>query len=184
MEAARHLHVVDTDSGEVFPEENCPGCSEREQIMGELEKKQRGLLLQIANLKRDQEAAARASGQWPVAVRLFAIWRKATGRKRCQFSFDRFNLVEPFLREYDRTRHQDISADPGPPRTPVEEAIAAIIGRATDHYSVSRPNGTTRHFNEWERIFKNRGEFDESVARRPRDWRERALELDPGPRDI
>lgn len=182
MEAARHLHLIDPESGEVFPQKECPGCAEREILVQKLERRIRGLDLQIDNLKRDHDAEVRASGLWPVGVRLFGIWRGATGQKRCKFSAVRFDLVEPFLDGFDRRRHQSISTEVGPPTHPLEQCAAAIIGRVTDHFVTRRSNGTPKHFWEWERIFASRGEWEESMARRPRNWREVAISHDPGER--
>lgn len=177
----RHLRVSDPDTGEVF-EDGCPACAAREDIINGLERKIRGLIMENANLRRDKEAEAKRSGLWPVGVRLFALWKKAASSKGSKFKYDRFALVEPFLRSYDREKHF-VSAQTGPPQNPLEECVAAIIGRVFDHYgkdgSVTRENGTRKHFFEFERIFASSKEFDESVARRPRDWRERALAIDP-----
>ena len=133
----------------------------------------------IARLKRERENAAYASPIWPVAVRLFTIWKAATNNKskRSTLTVDRFFLVEPFLRDAETDR---ITYEPGPPRNELEECAAAIIGRAFDHFTTVRPNGTTKHFWEWNRIFKNADEKEDSAARRPRDWRDRLRELDPG----
>lgn len=132
----------------------------------------------ITKLKRNREAEAKAHVLWPQAERCFVIWRKLTGRTgKTRFRADRFFLIEPFLRGGEA---DDLSLEPGPPANPFEECVAAVVGRAFNHFTDRRPNGTTKHFNEWERIFKNSGEFEDSQARRPKDWRERAKVADPG----
>jgi hypothetical protein len=142
----------------------------------------------ITELTRDRDAEARGSELWPVAERLFAIWLAATGNRnpRSKLTTDRFELVRPFLRGAEG---DEISYDPaaGPPRNRLEECAAAIVGRVFDHYSVTRPNGSTKHFWEWNRIFgdgrrrSSADNFEDSRDRRPRNWRERLRELDPGP---
>lgn len=170
----RHLISVDSETGERF--EECPGCSQREDVVAGLERKIRGLIMENAKLRRDKEKEARDSGLWPIALRMFNLWRKAAGSK-ARFKYDRFEVIEPFLRGYRPDKHF-VSPDQGPPQNPLEECVAAIIGRTSDYFSTTRPNGTTRKFNEFERIFADSKECEESQARRPRDWRARALAID------
>lgn len=158
MSAVPHLRVV-TEDGEVLDE--CPGCKHREDVVAGLERDIRGWAARYQELKRDKDREARESDLWDDAERLFKLWRRATGRKRCRFSTDRFYLVEPFLR-----------------RDGFERCAQAVIGRAFEHYTVQRKNGTTKRFHEWERIFDSRGEFEESANRIPKDWRERLEKWD------
>ena len=138
--------------------------SRLEDIAQGLERKIRGLILENANLRREAEVQARNSPLWGEAEALFGVWKEATGRKRCRFSVDRFQLVEGFL-------HSD----------GYERCAQAIIGRAFDHFENTRKNGSTVHYHEWERIFggqanstkPHRGAFEESANRAPSDWRER-----------
>jgi hypothetical protein len=146
----------------------------------------------IAELRRDRDAEARGHDLWPVAERLFAIWKAATGNTstRSTLTTDRFEILLPHLKGAEGAELSHDRLD-GPPRNRLEECAAAIVGRVFEHFSDQRSNGTTRHYWEWERIFGNGrtgrrgkesvGALEESMARRPRDWRDRLRDLDPGP---
>lgn len=96
----RNLHLVDPETGEVT-EEACPHCGNWETTYAELERKYRGALLQIGNLRADREAKARAHGKWQAAVSIFRYWQSLTGHSRADFTPDRFWIVEPFLARAD-----------------------------------------------------------------------------------
>ena len=178
MATQRHLRVLDGDveTGEVHTCEHCAPL--RTEVEGHLDNI-RGLNYKLSKLKRDLDAEARADKRWPVGKRLFIIWQRVTERPGTKWKWDRFGLVEGFLKD-GSTGPDEALLDPGPPRNDFEKCAAAIIGRGLDCFSTKRKNGKVQKFNEWERIFKNSGEMDESMERRPRDWRERLAELDPG----
>jgi hypothetical protein len=124
------------------------------------------------DLKRDKEQEALDSPLWPVAVRVFQAWTKATaevrreaGEKRAatlredaDFNAERFFLVERFLKNKKY----------GP-----EYCLRAVAGIAYDHFPTRRRNGSVKRYDEWERVFKNAKEIEERFAAAPRDWRER-----------
>lgn len=147
----------------------------RDQLTG-LERDIRGWRGRYADLKRDKEKSARKHALWPVGERLFTIYKEITGRKRVQFTYDRFELLKPLLKDHSA----DFTETEGPPANDFEKAVAAIVGRNFQHFTNQRANGTTVHYDEWERVFKNSGERDESMNRRPKDWRARAAAVDPG----
>lgn len=187
-EPARHLHLAQHASGV----QGCPACGQiiaPDRMLAELRDQVDGLLTEIKSLaaknrelKRNRERTAKRSAAWPVAERLFVIWVAASGRnpeaKNCpRFRLDRYERIERFLRD-----GSDAPAVlEGPPTNDFERCAAAIIGRCFDHFQTQRPNGSTKRFHEWERIFADSGEFDDSLERRPRDWRTRLADLDPGP---
>jgi hypothetical protein len=90
------LRLLD-EHGEIH--ESCPGCIEWEQTYRELERKYRGALSQIGNLRADKDAEAQAHQSWDKAVAVFWEWKIATGRMRSRWSADRFWLVHPYLRD-------------------------------------------------------------------------------------
>jgi hypothetical protein len=92
----RNLRLVDPETG-LITEEGCPHCKNWETTYLELERKQRGLLLQIGNLRADRDAKARAHGKWQTALSIFRYWQSLTGHSRAEFTPDRFWIVEPFL---------------------------------------------------------------------------------------
>ena len=132
----------------------------------------------ITKLKRNKEKEACASNTWPIAERLYRIWWVGTGKRaRKKLSYDRFEKIEPFLRD---ARPDELGYDEGPPRNATEECAAAIVGRITDHFKQKRPNGSVKHYWEWDRIFKSSDEMEDSRDRRPRNWRELLKQWDGG----
>lgn len=191
MSAARHLKPVTAEQqldGEIKYPTDVRDCwtllDEAAMKLAAAERDLRTRDVVIGNLRRDKEREARAGQKWPAALRLFKIWRKLGNHGSAKFTYRRFECIEPFLKDYDPEKH-DLALEPGPPANPLEECAAAIAGRTYDCFSKPRPNGTTKRFDEWERIFEAEkrysGQFDESVARRPRDWRQRVREVDPSP---
>lgn len=155
--------------------------AELEDVLTERDSTLKSLEGKLRKAKRDREREARDSDLWPIAERLFLIWKKATGNRspRSQLTADRFELVAPFLKGAE----QDvIGRQPGPPRNALEDCCAAIIGRVFDHFSTTRANGSTKRYYEWDRIFGSADGFEDSKDRRPRDWRDRLAKLDEGPR--
>jgi hypothetical protein len=142
---------MDRETGELF--QRCPDCILKDDEIKGLKTNLKGWQLKYAQLRREKEAEARASEWWPVAVVLFGIWKDLTGHLQSAWSYDRFVLVVPFLSAH------------GP--TLCERAIAGI---AFDHYSAPRKNGTTQHYNEWERCFKDSGQFERFANAAPQGW--------------
>lgn len=159
MEAAtsRHAHLrVVTEDGELL--DGCPACAEHEDTIAGLERTIRSQAGTIARLSRNRRAEAEAHADWPVVEQLFVVWQKLAGKPRCAFDWKRFELAQPFLS-----------------KDGYEVCLQAIVGRTFDCYVTKRKNGTSKAFNEWERIFADRGEFEDSANRRPDDWRDRVL---------
>jgi hypothetical protein len=105
-------------------------------------------------LRRDKDADARKDPVWPDAVRCFKLYCRLTGKdgvpRRLTWTVERFELIAPFLRKHK-----------------VGGCERAIVGRVFDHYSAKRKNGSTIRYWEWERIFKDAREFEESANRAP-----------------
>jgi hypothetical protein len=154
---ARHLHVIDRDTGETFDE--CPTCASKEVELKGLQRDIRAWIKRYDELKRDKEQEAREDALWPQAVRVFQAWQAATGHTRSSFNADRFFLIQPFLKNTKQY---------GP-----EICLRAVAGIAYDCFSVKRKNGTIRRFDEWERCFAGAKEVEERANAAPRDWRER-----------
>ncbi len=96
MADARRLRLIDPDTGEVTDRE-CPGCAERDRAYHELERKYRGALSQIGNMRADKVAAAENHKLWGQAVSLWWEWKIATNRMRAKWGADRFWICQPFL---------------------------------------------------------------------------------------
>ncbi len=117
-----------------------------------LERDIRGWTIRYRELKRDKEADARNDPLWPVALEHFNYWKQATGRKGCEWTVERFELIRPYLK---RKKHRDYIG-------------RAIDGIAYDHYVSTRRNGTKNHHNGWEVLFRDSGRFEEAVNASPR----------------
>lgn len=159
---ARHLHVVDADTGEKL--DGCPTCAQKDDEIAGLERALKAEIRRFENLKRDKEAEAKASELWPIGVEVFRCWRRLSGEahgmgkaRPVAFTADRFFLVEPYLKRKGY----------GP-----EICVRAVCGITFDCFSVKRKNGTTRFFDEWERCFQDAKQVEERASSAPRDWRE------------
>jgi hypothetical protein len=142
-------------------------------------------------LKRDKEKSARQHSLWAVAERLFGLWLVATGKqaptgeklikgKLPVFTWERFELVKARLKDSSASMVEE----QGPPANDFECCAAAIVGRVDDHFIGQRANGSKVHYYEFERIFDKPRDFDESMSRRPKDWRARFEAWDPGERSV
>ncbi len=139
MSGARHLQVVDTDTGEAF--DHCPEC-------GELKRELARMRSIVASLREDKEAEARRHELWPQALALFNEWRIATGKLKSRWGGQRFWLVHPYL------------ATDG-----FVICRWAVWGVGFQPNSKRLPSGLTEVYNDWELCFRNRGNF-ERYARR------------------
>jgi hypothetical protein len=148
----RHLRVVDLETGEAF--EDCPNCAELQVQLDGATSEIRGWRAKFGKLRADKDAEARADDRWDEVAGLFELWRIAAGPagipKRSKFAPDRFRLALPYVKQDGH-----------------ERCCQAIIGRCYDHFSSKRANGSLKRFCEWERIFGNRGDFEESANRVP-----------------
>jgi hypothetical protein len=150
-EPARHLHVVDTASGEVLP--GCPDCAVKNDEIAGLERDVRGWAARYAQLRRDKAQEAREHPKWPEAQWLFSLWRKLCNHPRAEWTPDRFWLVEPHL------------AKDG-----LVTCERAIHGIAFDCFKTKRRNGSVQRHDSWELLFRDRGKVEEMANRAPRGW--------------
>lgn len=143
------LRVVDED-GQVH--EDCPGCQLREDEIKGLQRDIRGWAARYRELERDKEREAKNSPLWKEAYGHFCYWRELTGRTGCEWTPERFFLVEPFMR---RKKHAPY----------IRRGIEGIV---FDHFVSTRRNGTKLHHHSWETLFKSTGRFEEAVNAAPR----------------
>lgn len=143
--AVKHLRLV-PETGELEELDACPSCKEYERDI-------RSKNATITQLRRDRAAKARASDLWPVAIGLFDYWRDRCGHKRTKWKIERFEQVEPFLKEHG-----------------VDLCRLAIEGAAFDCFVTERKNGTLKRHDDWGLIFRpgDPDKFDEFVKKAPR----------------
>lgn len=146
-----HIKVVDTRTGEEMPEH--PLCKVLEDQIAGLQRDVRGWASRYAELKRDKAKLARQHEKFPDAETAFKHWQSACNHKRSQLTADRFWLVLPFLEN---------------PKYGLKVVMQAIEGAAFDCWQVTRKNGTTKKFDEWERIFDSTGSIEDYANRAPR----------------
>lgn len=157
METARHLHIVDAETGEQL--DGCPSCAVLEDKLKGAERDLNGWRARYAELHRDKWAQAQASKVWPFAVEVFDYWREKCNHPNCEWDLARFTLVEPFLK---RTKYGKT----------IEERVAlcrrAIDGYAFDCFVTTRRNGSTRRHDGFDLIFRDASHFEEGVNKAPR----------------
>jgi hypothetical protein len=140
-EPARHLHVVDTASGEVLP--GCPDCAVKNDEIAGLERDVRGWAARYAQLRRDKAQEAREHPKWPEAQWLFSLWRKLCNHPRAESHLAKDGLVT---------------------------CERAVHGIAFDCFKTKRRNGSVQRHDSWELLFRDRGKVEEMANRAPRGW--------------
>lgn len=163
MSRASHLKVIeyDGDTGELH-EPDCADCLRRIDEIAGLERDIRGWAVRYAELKRDKATEAREHPMWPVGEVIFREWRTLCRHPRSPWTPDRFWSLEPYItgERYGKTLDDRIAM-----------CRRAVAGAAFDAFTVRRANGTTKRFDEWERIFAEKsGKFEEMCNRAPKEW--------------
>lgn len=163
--AAPHLHLVNTETGEVH--EKCPGCQVKDDEIEGLQGTIRSQAAKITALKRDREREAREHQLWPVAVEVVRVWRVMCRHGRASFGAAEFELIRPILQE--KRYGKDL-----------EErklmCLRAIAGAAFDPFISQRRNGSRKRHDDLDLIFRSRSKFQEFCNKAPADWLERLPE--------
>jgi hypothetical protein len=79
MEAVRHLHVVDAETGEKL--DGCPVCTRKDDEIDGLKDTVTKLGRQIREMKRDHDAERRIHPHRALIEDIHRFWQDATGRK-------------------------------------------------------------------------------------------------------
>ena len=119
-----------------------------DQLAG-AEREIRGWRTRYANLVRDRQAEAEADQLWPLAVRLFAYWKRCSGHTRAEWTAGRFDLVRTLLSKPDG----------------LERALRAISGTLSDEWRVEK--GLTM----FEDIFESQKKLERAIAKCPAGWK-------------
>lgn len=161
-----HLHVVQPDrtTGEVAPATypECSECQKKADEIYALHRDLRGWAIRFRELQRDKAQEAREHPCWALSEMLFQAWRKRCNHKSARWTEDRFWQIEPFLTagRYGQTLEERVNL-----------CARAIAGAGFDAFEVKRRNGTTKRFDEWERVFADAGKFEDFCSRAPTDWK-------------
>lgn len=154
MSAQANLRLV--ENGEV-PEDGPQTFGEAlvalaaaEDVIAGLERDIRGWTTRYAQLERDRVADAMRHELWDQAEELFGYWRLRCKHPRSKFTFDRFEVVRPYLQKYG-----------------IDTCKKAIDGAAFDPYTTTLRNGRTKRHDDWGLIFRDADKLESFVNRAP-----------------
>lgn len=150
--AAKHLRLLDAETGEIT-EFACAHCKGKEDEVKELLKKFRGQSRELAELRRDKDAEARAHQAWPLLGALFLYWQELTGHTKAKWEPGRFWDALPLWKTFG-----------------TGNCAAAIAGLAFDANRKPMKNGKIEVYDSWELLFRNAGTLERYIKRRPTDW--------------
>lgn len=146
------LRLVDPDTGE-FTEAACKHCAAKDDEFNELMRKFRSQSRELAELRRDRDAEARAHEAWPTLIALFNYWREQTGHERSKWTAERFWCALPLWKKYG-----------------TGNVAAAIAGLAYEPNQKPLKNGKMEVYDDWELLFRDTGKFERYMRRRPAGW--------------
>jgi len=152
------LQLIDTETGEVKGE--CPRCVDLESevqrledIVTSLERDIRAWGIRYQELKRDKAQSAKHHPLYSEVEIVFREWQRLCNHPRSPFTADRFWIALPYYEN---------------PKYGLKMMILAVKGAAYDPFEPMRRNGTRKRLDEWERIFKDAGSFEDFCNRAPR----------------
>lgn len=170
-EPARHLRVVDTETGEVH--EGCPNCSDLTAKLEEAHRKLDGAWLENRSLKKDYEREHIEHDDRPRVEALHAFWQAECSRPRSALDFGKSSRFEAWLRglKLGKRMAKKLKLD----LSPDEMCRLAVMGAGFDPYTNQLRNGAVERYDDPTTIFKNLASFERFVNRAPREARERLL---------
>ncbi len=133
-----------------------PDCADNRRLVKVLERKIRGLNLELGRLREDKEEEMKHSPFYKNAIKVFDYWKEKTKHPKSKFGLDVFKQVLPFLKSDG-----------------IELCMMAVEGIAFQHHKDVRLNGTDKHYDSWELLFRNRAKFEEFACRSPRHKKEK-----------
>lgn len=172
--ASRHLHLVDSETGEVVPSAELAKLQAEVEKLREdrkgLEKDLRTKRRQISELERDKARERLEHPDRELIKRVATYWHR-----KCKGASPRINPLSParFDAVAGLAEMEEIHADPETgkrsrrKRYRPEDFKRAIDGAAFDHYVKKRRNGTEQHFDDLELICRDSKQFEEFMARAP-----------------
>ncbi len=147
-EPARHLRVVDQETGEV--EDLDSHIQELHVQLDGAEHEIRSWRARYAALADQKTKEAKEHRLFPTAVAVFDYWREQCNHPRSAFSTERFWMLLPFLE-----RHGEAMCK------------RAIDGAAFDPFITQRKNGTTKRHDRFGLIFGEADKFEDFCNRAP-----------------
>jgi hypothetical protein len=160
------LVLIDSENGEIkAPCQRCPELDKEVRYLTEenqrledaingLQRDIRGWTHRFNELKRDKVQGAKHHEHYSEVEIAFREWQRLCNHPRSPYTADRFWIALPFYEN---------------PKYGLKLMIRAVKGAAYDAFEVERKNGSKKRFDEWERIFKDAGSFEDFCNRAPRE---------------
>lgn len=109
MSAARHLRIVDTETGEVHEEGDCANCAEQRAETEVWEKRVLTLERQVKRLLEDKDEKNRQDKLYPAAADLFDEWRTECAHPNARFDPARVRLALSAIKAYGEEDREKLS---------------------------------------------------------------------------
>ncbi len=145
MSGARHLQVVDTDTGQAL--DHCPSCLAKDEVIETAGHKIANLKGRITALLQEAEEGHKA---FPSFKRCHDYWRERCRHPRTNYAIEDFKLWLPLYEEHG-----------------LDICLRAIDGAAYEPFISTRKNGSKHRHDEWELIHRNGHKFREFVNKAP-----------------
>ncbi len=162
----RHLRVI--PGGQ--PEEITAEVQAFLDTIEGLERINKRLLRELAELKRDKQAAAEADFYWPLATRLFVYHGRLCNHQGDEWGWEQFELILPKLKGTGLVGRREDKE-----RLGLERCLRAIAGAHFDPWRKPRRNKTYFVYNRWNDIFGRvpgkTSHFEDFIAKCPTDWK-------------
>jgi hypothetical protein len=109
MSAARHLRIVDTETGEVHEEGDCANCADARAEAEIWEKEVLKLKRQVKRLEDDKDEKNRQDKHYPAAASLFDEWRDECNHPKARFDPARIRLALSAIKAYGAEDREKLS---------------------------------------------------------------------------
>lgn len=106
MTAARHLRIVDTETGEVHEEGDCAKCADARSECEIWEQEVLKLKREVKRLKDDRDEKNRNDKDYPAAAALFEEWQRECNHPDARFDPARIRLALSAIKRYKGKREQ------------------------------------------------------------------------------
>lgn len=161
MSAARHLRIVDLDSGEILEadvglEALTARVTQLEENLADAERDLRAKRRRIAELERDKQAERDNYERRDELVEIVNEWRRVCNKPRAKLTDDRFDAVRALL---DVTKPKPYTR---------EHFSLAFAGAAFDPYIVRRKNGSEKRFDDLALICRGGAQLEEFIRKAPK----------------
>lgn len=127
--------------------------AEQRTLIDKLERTITGQELEIAGLRQTREERALSSPYHEEIEVIWAVWKKATGKRRPLHFSDRENIAAAL------------------DKLGFETCLRALAGARFDPFKTRQRNGKTKTHNDLEIIFRSYGKVNDFAGRAPSEWK-------------